>query len=218
MKSERINIYKKKDIAHQIFQLKITLRDISPPIWRRVLVSSYLTFFQLHEIIQEYFYWEDYHLHEFSFSFPGQPHWKIRLRPNIPEEDDEIFDYEYDAREDEIRLCDVLSQKVKRVKYCYDFGDRWDHEIRLEKIYPNSSYQFHSFLCVGGKRAAPPEDSGGSYGYQKMLDALNDPSHHRHKEMKDWVDDNFDPEKMQCPMNKMTSKEIEQKFGPSIIP
>ena len=112
----------------------------------------------------------------------------------------------------------MFSQKVKRVEYCYDFGDHWNHEIRLEKIYPNSSNQFHSFLCVGGKRAAPLEDSGGPYGYKKMLDALKDPSHRMHKEMKDWVNDNFDPEKIQSPINKMTAKEIEQKFGPSIFP
>ena len=216
MKSERLNIFKVREVAPQIFQLKITLRDISPPVWRRLLVSSHLTFFQLHEIVQECFYWAGYHLHEFSFSFPGQPHWRIRLRPNIPEEDLEVFDFDYDAHEDEIRLCDVFSHKLKRVNYLYDFGDSWDHEIRLEKVFSNLGNEFRSYLCVGGKRAAPPEDSGGPYGYQKLLEILSDPRHRRHKEMKEWVEDDFDLEKVRCPMSRMQPKEIERKFGPCI--
>ena len=214
-KLEKLNIFKKRDFPKQVFQLKITLKDISPPIWRRVLISSYLTFADLHDVIQECFCWDEYHLHEFSYRYPEPPHWRISMKAIYPDEsyplEEDDLDF-YDISEKELRLCDVFSDKLKYVSYLYDFGDNWDHSIKLEKVFKNEN-NFRSFLCVGGKRATPPEDCGGPYGYQKLIKKLANPKHPEYKERNDGIEDDFDPEEVKCPMTKMTPKQIELKFG-----
>ncbi|MFW9990001.1 MAG: plasmid pRiA4b ORF-3 family protein [Candidatus Odinarchaeota archaeon] len=217
MDSEKLFIFRKKDVPRHIYQLKITLKNISPPVWRRILISNYSTFSELHQAIQDCFYWSNYHLHEFSYRYPEPPHWQIHMQAISPDESyypEDRSDY-YDIREDELRLCDVFSIKLKNVNYLYDFGDNWEHSIRLEKVFPDDK-DFRFFLCVGGKRATPPEDCGGSYGYQELLEIFDNPSHQEHEEMKGWVGEEINPEIIKSPMSKMTLKEIERKYGPKL--
>jgi len=218
-KAYRLEIFTPKNIPKQIYQVKITLKDIHPPIWRRVLVSNYLTFADLHQIIQECFYWSDYHLHEFSYRYPDPPHWHIAMKgvyPDEPYPPDQEIEEMYEIGEDELRLCDVFSEKLKKVHYTYDFGDSWDHEIRLEKVFPDPEHKFRSFLCVAGKRATPPEDCGGAYGYQQLLEVLKNPGHPDYEDMNAWVEEDFDPETIRCPISKMSPNAIEKTYGPSL--
>ena len=212
MDAKKLNIIKRRDVPKQIYQLKITLKDINPPIWRRLLISNYYTFSDLHHAIQDCFYWSNYHLHEFNYRLTEEPHFRIHIQGVYPDDTyppEETFNDE--IREDEIRLCDVFSTKQKIVNYLYDFGDYWEHSIKLEKIYPNNN-NFRSFLCVWGKRATPPEDCGGSHGYQDLLEILVNPNHPEYEEMKEWVGEEFNTEIIKSPMIKMTPKEIERKF------
>ena len=200
--------FKKSDAPLQTYQLKITLRDTRPPIWRRLLVSNYISFRELHEAIQDSFYWSNYHLHEFTFCPSELQHSRVQIVPE-PEEGLNIAEsIEFGAFiESEIRLCDVFSPKQTSVCYRYDFGDNWEHDIRLEKILPNKK-GLKSFICVGGKQVAPPEDCGGVYGYHEMREILEDPGHPEYEETKNWLDDEFNAEKIRCPMTKMSPKTI----------
>lgn len=201
-----------------IYQLKIHIMDSRPNIWRRLLIANHLTFKQLHDAIQDSFYWKGYHLHEFSFRNPESPLDVIQIFMNPDEDPDAEVSVQFSAFfEEEIRLSDVFSLHTRSVKYIYDLGDRWELKIRLEKIFPNDD-RLNSFICVGGRRAAPPEDCGGVWRYNELMDILKDPSHPEHEDMKEWVDDDFDPEIIRAPMRKMTPKQIELEYGPSIYP
>ncbi len=212
MINNNLSIVKKNNVPKQVYQIKITLSRIRPLIWRRILISNYCSFLDFHDTIQECFYWDNDHLHEFRIHFAETPRTPIIIRGEYP---DEPFSPEIEEDdgipENEIRLCDIFSENLKSVKYIYDFGDNWEHIIKLEKIFPNNN-DFKSFLCVDGKRAAPPEDSGGPYGYQELLEILKNPKHPEYEEMKEWMDEDFDPEKIQSPMTKMTQKEIESNL------
>ena len=203
----------RKDGPPRIFQLKISLEGTSPPIWRRVLACSYLRFPRLHEIIQECFYWSDYHLHEFYYYHHADPRWRIVLKPRVPEDQD--FGDKYDIGENEVRLCDVFRANQKLVHYLYNLGANWEYAVRLDKNFPNDG-SFRSFLCVDGRRAAPPEDVGGVYGYQKFLEIMKDPDHPEHEELRGWIEGEFDPDEIRSPLTKMTPKKIEEKYGPSL--
>lgn len=220
-KNERkVSFQSKKSSEPKIYQLKITIKDIKPPIWRRILISDQVNFHELHLAIQDFFNWGNYHLHEFHFPREKNPRHKISLLGldpdgNLPDDLDSDFLNHYDAREDEVRLYDVFSKNCLIGGYLYDFGDNWEHSIKLEKVYPFKK-GFKGPLCVGGKRAAPPEDCGGSWGYQDLLEILSNKNHREYNEMKEWVGSTFNPEKMDVQMNKLTLRQIEEKYGSNI--
>jgi hypothetical protein len=168
-----------KPINPSIFQLKIALKDARPPIWRRILVAGDIDLGTLHQVIQETMGWEDYHLHEFTIG---------HMRYGEPSEDD------WEPVEDERRIrLDQLIREGDKFIYTYDFGDDWTHLITVEKILvadPKARYP----VCIKGKRACPPEDCGGIWGYAEMLSALENPEHEEHTEIMEWLGGGFDPE------------------------
>jgi hypothetical protein len=154
------------------FQLKITIRDLKPPVWRRILIPSTATFAELHDAIQEAFGWEDCHLHEFTIRAPKPFRHEYRIGGVPPDGDVEsIADFleECDYREDKVRLGDFLSLEAPRATYTYDFGDNWDHAIVLEQVLPLDSETEYPD-CVKEKGRTPPEDSGGPWGYMEDRD------------------------------------------------
>lgn len=172
-----------------IFQFKIALLKIKPQIWRRIQVPDTFTFWDLHVAIQDAMGWEDYHLHEFSIK-NAPPRNKIRV--GIP--DDEFFPDDELKASWEIPLKQYFSSVKDFCNYWYDFGDDWHHKIVLEKILPydkNVKYP----LCVAGKRACPPEDCGGPWGYVDMMEILRDPIHPDYGNIIEWIGEDFDPEK-----------------------
>jgi hypothetical protein len=206
----------KKDSPKQIYQLKIALKLTKPLIWRRLLILNQCTFFDLHQAIQECFNWDNSHLHEFFFCIDRNPYTRIFIRgiyPDVPYPPD--FEYDDGILEIKIRLCDVFSPQQQFITYRYDFGDNWELSIKLEKVFSNAS-NFKLFICVDGKRAAPPEDCGGVYGYERLLTVLKNPKHREYKEMKEWISEDFDLEQINCPIKKMTPQEISDKYGPEL--
>lgn len=105
--------------------------------------------------------------------------------------DTDFGDGPLDARK--ARLIDVLEDVgVKTIKYLYDFGDSWEHTVKIERITDAVPGLAYSVLTDATGRC-PPEDVGGPWGYAEFLDALVDPAHENHAEMKDWIGKTFDP-------------------------
>ncbi|MHC5903351.1 IS1096 element passenger TnpR family protein [Streptomyces sp. S6] len=148
------------------YQLKISLRDTSPPIWRRVTLPADTSLGCLHDIIQVCFGWDDSHLHSFTEPASGRQFvdWDAPL-------DRDPF---RDADEESVTVAEVLPDEGGRLEYTYDFGDDWRHLITLEKILPTSTPD-RRVRCSGGRRAMPfAEDIGGAWGLQAVLDAVVD--------------------------------------------
>jgi len=166
-----------------IYQLKVTLVDSKPPIWRRILVPDSVTLSQLHAILQIVMGWTDSHLHMFTINgqIYGDP------------EDDETGDLGT-KNEVRYRLNQFVSGEGFKFRYEYDFGDGWLHTLLVEKILPAEKGVRYP-LCIDGKRACPPEDVGGVWGYDDVLQALANPHHPEHDRYLEWVGGKFDPER-----------------------
>jgi hypothetical protein len=162
-----------------VFRLKVRLRDVRPPIWRRIEVPGNVTFAKLHHILQAAMGWTDSHLHEFIV---GGRHIG---RPG----DDFGGDVENEAR---VRLEEVAAAKSK-LTYWYDFGDDWWHDITVERVGPREAGVEYPRL-LAGERSAPPEDVGGVGGYEEFLEAVADPKHPERDAYLTWVGGAFDPE------------------------
>jgi len=99
----------------------------------------------------------------------------------------------------EFALADVLAGPGERLRYTYDFGDDWDHDIKLEKVLPPDAVLHGSAVpvCLAGKGACPPEDCGGDWGYASLKETIADPSDEEHERMLEWLGledpSDFDP-------------------------
>jgi len=168
-----------------LYQLKVSLRGIRPPIWRRIEVRSDMSLAGLHRVIQDAMGWYDCHLHEFECN--GQ-------RYGTPDPDFDDFG-ESVANENTTRLDDVLRKPKNSMTYLYDFGDGWTHRVVLEEVKPMPpGRRAPKPRCIGGRRACPPEDCGGPGGYAHMLEALKNPQHSEHTSYKEWIGTEFDPD------------------------
>jgi DNA invertase Pin-like site-specific DNA recombinase len=171
--------------ASFIYQLKIMLRGIRPPIWRRVQVNGDITLENLHWVIQSSMGWTNSHLH--SFNFQG-----IELGVSMPNLN---FSKMNSQDEQSLKLSHFVSGEGGTFYYLYDFGDSWEHQVLVEKLIP-VELELSCPVCVQAKRACPPEDCGGVGGYQNFLEAINNVEHPQHQEMLDWVGGFFDPEEI----------------------
>jgi len=171
---------------NQVYQFKITLKGVRPPIWRRIQVAETYTFWDLHVAIQDVMGWLDYHLHEFEMVNPSTD---LKVNIGSPDED---FGREV-LPEWKQKIADYFSMENRSADYVYDFGDNWEHKIQLEKILPREK-NINYPICIKGKRACPPEDCGGIWGYEDFLEIITDPNHEEYEEMLEWVGGEFDPE------------------------
>jgi hypothetical protein len=170
--------------AERVYQFKITLKEIAPPIWRRIQTKD-CTLDKLHEHIQTVMGWTNSHLHQFKIG-------------EVIYGDPQLL---YEGWQDETPPVNSLHTKVSKIvpkdgkrfrfDYEYDFGDGWEHEILFEgclRAEKGTRYP----LCLEGERACPPEDVGGIGGYEEYLEAMADPKHERHEEFLEWRGP-FDP-------------------------
>jgi hypothetical protein len=137
-------------MAKRIYQFKVTLRGLRPPIWRRVQVYDDLTFYEFHRVLQATMGWWDAHLHQFIT--PDRLF--ITDATTLSELGVDGWD------EQKIRLKQLFKQEGQKMVYEYDFGDSWEHDVLLEKILPVETAVTYP-RCLKGKRACPPEDCGG---------------------------------------------------------
>jgi len=166
-----------------VYQLKVTLDGIRPPIWRRVQVRGDITLFKLHKILQVVMGWDDYHLHQFVI--------KGESYSVISREADMLGDDFTDEKK--VKLSKVIPEEKFKFTYEYDFGDGWGHTILVEKIF-RPEEELKAPVCLKGKRSAPPEDCGGEGGYYHLLEALSDTNHPEHADMLEWLEHEYDPE------------------------
>jgi Plasmid pRiA4b ORF-3-like protein len=143
-----------QDPEAEVYLLYTWLRRINPLIWRRVLVRADNTLADLHYIIQIAFSWTDFHLHRFRL------HKKDFAVPRV-----EGLADAHDARQ--VTLGELHFRLNERFLYEYDFGDQWEHEVRVEKILPFEARRKYP-VCIGGQRAGPPEDCGGPQAFDAM--------------------------------------------------
>jgi len=179
-----------------IYQFRVALIGISPPIWRRVQVAGDYTLAQLHRVLQVVMGWENYHLYMFRIG-------RKKYGPPDPDGIDELG--LVDAKRK--RLAAVAPSVGNTFTYVYDYGDNWEHELLLEAILmpePTVTYP----RCLGGERRCPPEDVGGVGGYADYLEIMFDPSHEEHEERMMWRGP-FDAEVFS--VNKV-DQEIAKKF------
>lgn len=163
-----------------IYQLNITLEGLKPAIYRKVLVEDSKTFYELHYIIQIAMGWDNSHLYQFEAK-------DLFISDPTMIDNEDILDAK------EVTLKKIFTREGMYLQYEYDFGDRWVHTVKLEKIVPvqkNESYP----KCIEGKRNCPPEDCGGIWGYDYLLKVIGDKNHPEYKEMMEWLGDDFDPE------------------------
>lgn len=174
---------------NRVYQFKIILEGVRPSVWRRIQVPETYTFWDLHVAIQDAMGWEDYHLHQFKMRDPSTGR-NVIIR--TPYEEDIFFKNKI-LSEHRQKISGWFSMENREAEYVYDFGDNWHHKIILEKILPRDE-RIKYPVCIDGKRACPPEDCGGAWGYKEFLEAIKNPEHERHEELLEWIGGEFDPE------------------------
>ena len=175
-------------MANRIFQFKITMKEISPLIWRRILVQETYNYWDLHVAIQDAMGWLDYHLHVFRFR---RKHSRRVTEIGIPTED--RFEGEPEVLAGwEIPVSKYFYDVGVTADYEYDFGDSWEHEVVLEGVLRREAGQKYP-ACVAGARACPPEDCGGISGYYELLEVISNPSHEEYEETVTWLGKKYDP-------------------------
>ncbi len=191
-KTERNETLRQDRIAKQtlsatnstVYRFKITLNNSKPPIWRRIETLDVLLS-DFHYVIQAAMGWTNSHLHAFNIA-------------GVQFIDRKLLDDNFGASDYMgIRLSELVLQHGPKLKmrYDYDFGDGWMHSVVLEKVIDRTETAIAYPRCVAGRRACPPEDVGGAWGFADFLEAINDPAHEQHDELLDWSGP-FSPEEL----------------------
>jgi hypothetical protein len=147
----------RSELEGEAYLVHVWIRRITPTIWRRLLVRTNSTLADLHYALQIAFAWTDYHLHRFRVH--GKEFGIRRMGGPF---------YSEDARE--VRLNDFQFRVNERFLYEYDLSDSWEHEVRIEQLVPADPTRVYP-ICIGGSRAAPPEDCGGPVAFAEHRDA-----------------------------------------------
>ena len=163
-----------------IYQIKVTLKGVTPAIWRRVLLHCDIPLLKLHTILERTMGWAGGHLHQFragSVTF-GTTSVESFGPPVVSER--------------RASVAEALPGVGSRLTYDYDFGDGWEHTVVVEKVLDPAPGQKYP-VCLAGQRRCPPEDCGGPGGYENLLAALAHPNDPEHADMEAWVGGSFDP-------------------------
>jgi len=166
-----------------IARLKITLDYVEPLVMRRIAVPADIRLDRLHLVLQAAMGWETYHLWEFRAR---------NLRFGPPGQDFGFGDGPANAEKTTLQAV-IEAAGAKTLKYLYDFGDGWEHTVKVERIFEAASGATYPVL-IEAKGACPPEDVGGPPGYAEYLEAMADPGHERHDELVQWRGPDFDPD------------------------
>ena len=161
-----------------LYELKVELQEIDPPIWRVLQVPSRTSLLKFHRILQRAMGWTNSHLH--LFEVDGKRYGEPGTECDI-----EVLDSR------KMTLEKIFSRGTTSFVYEYDMGDSWRHEITLLGTVEGQKEEKPG--CTAGARACPPEDCGGTMGYYELLVALSDPDHEEHYTMLEWVGGKFDP-------------------------
>lgn len=164
--------------GRMVFRLHVSLLEVEPLVWRRILVPGSARLSTLHIILQAAMGWENSHLHAFHI---GAARYGTCFDDHPSEEIDER----------KVSVAQALKGH-ERLGYEYDFGDSWDHDVVVEGT-SVTPIDLKVAVCLDGRNACPPEDCGGAGGYQAMLEALADPAHDERDTYLAWSGGDFDP-------------------------
>jgi Plasmid pRiA4b ORF-3-like protein len=174
------------------YQLKITLKGPRPPIWRRIQVPGLVTLGDLHIFIQVAMGWSNGHLHQFAVGTGSKEKFYGPVEDD-PDDDFMVIDDCNMLDERHYELRKIAPKERTKFVYEYDFGDGWRHEVLVEQIFhfePDVIYP----RCIAGRRACPPEDCGGPWGYARLLNSLANPRAEESDELSSCLGKYFDPE------------------------
>jgi hypothetical protein len=156
-----------------VARIRITLADTDPVIWRRVDVPVEASLKMLHDVIQGAMGWLDYHFWQFE---AGDRRYGV---PDPDWDDDSLLAAK------NTKLKTLLDRDIRQFRYTYDMGDNWEHIVTVEEVRqgePGSKYPCY----VEGERPAPPEDCGGTPGFEAFLEAIANPKHPEHADVTEW--------------------------------
>ena len=171
------------------YQLKVSIKNAHPPIWRRCIIPAGITFSQLGVLLNEIMGWNGSHLFSFEFRDIG-----VRIE-EVP--DDDWGYWGFDAEEASETLIDPYMEHSKWFTYTYDFGDDWEHRVDIEAVL--TDFKETHPVVVKAKGACPFEDCGWLQGYYHILEVLKDPAHEEYRDVVEWLKntgytaDGFDP-------------------------
>ena len=166
----------------RIYQFKVVLQDAKPPIWRRIQVPESYNFWDLHCAIQDAMGWSDCHLHSFTVRRDQKQPLSADIHIGIPSEDD----FEKILPGWDVPVKKYYTKEGQQSLYWYDFGDDWKHTVLLEKVLPRDIGAKYP-QCIAGKRACPPDDCGGVWGYEELLETVKSKRGARYKELVEWL-------------------------------
>jgi hypothetical protein len=174
--------------SYTIYTLHAQIRDIEPPVWRRIQVDGSITLRKLHHVLQAAFGWTDSHLHDFEIDERTYAMGDNENMLDLFAEDPEMLD-------DRKARLHGLIHEGHRFLYRYDFGDDWHHDVHVEEVARIDQEPHSEAWILGGQRACPPEDVGGTHAYEEMLRVLRQqPRSDQAEEYRTWAGDDFDPE------------------------
>ncbi len=167
---------------YKYYEIKVSIKNTHPPVWRRLQIPAGITFHELSAIIQLAFDWGGYHLYSFEIN---EPIYGGRIFIELLNEDKGVGYYgKINAKKEKI---DKYFNTYPKIEYTYDFGDNWVHNITVEKIVETDT-KLTNPICIKAKMASLPEDCGGPWGYQRMLNTLANENNEDYQETKDWVE------------------------------
>ena len=168
---------------YKYYEIKVSIKDTHPPVWRRLRIPEGITFHELNAIIQIAFNWNGYHAYSFEI---GAALYGEGIFIELPELNNRWSDDE--TKNSKKEKIDKYFEEYKKMKYTYDFGDDWVHDITVEKIV-ETDIKLDNPICIKAKMAHLPEDCGGTWGYEDLLEVLSNPDDERYEEMSEWIDE-----------------------------
>jgi hypothetical protein len=169
-------------------RFKVVLREVEPPVWRRLEVPDIYTFWDLHVALQDAMGWQDCHLHAFRVR---EPRIGAQVEIGIPDPDGYGPSF---LPGWEVPVLAYVRDPGQHFEYEYDFGDGWVHDVILEDVAPRQAGTKYP-RCAAGGRSCPPEDCGGAHGYARLLEVLADPADPEYDDLREWAPPEFDPER-----------------------
>lgn len=162
-----------------LYEIKVQLEYINPPVWRVLQIPAGTSLFKLHKLLQKAMGWSNSHLYLFEAG-------KKRYSEYPEDWDMEVIDSK------KMTLEQLYSEGITSFIYEYDMGDGWRHEITVTGTVESKGKE--EAACIAGARACPPEDCGGPPGYEDFLEVIANPYHEDHEEMLEWIGGTWDPE------------------------
>ena len=185
----------------QYYELKVSLSDTDPSVWRTFFIEPDVTMNVLHHVLQAVMGWTNSHTYVFR---------KEMTVISQPSRHDPVDSASTDLNASKVHLPEFLKRKGDFIEYTYDLGDSWDHIVELKEIVEHED--IHLALCTEGEKACPPEDCGGPSGYRELVNAMQDPDSEEYEETVEWLGEPFDPDHFDIDQTNVDLERLSAKY------